>query len=107
MALAWPSRVWRGRLVCPPASNTLVNVSKGCSNFKTLMLGIWDIIGRGENWTICMNTLLVLGAWTYQPANNKYRHKDVFSCAAIIMCYNLTTLMLGICDIIGMADIFR
>ena len=35
-----------------------------CSNFTTLMLGICDIIGRGDNWTICMNTWLGMGAWT-------------------------------------------
>ena len=34
-----------------------------CSNLTTLILGMCDIIGRGGNWTICMNTWLVVGAW--------------------------------------------
>ena len=33
-----------------------------CSNL--FMLGICDIIGRGDNRTICMNTWLGIGAWT-------------------------------------------
>ena len=55
--LAYMMRVW-------PMYGEKYTAAIMCSNFTTLMLGIWDIIGRGDNWTICMNTWLGMGAWT-------------------------------------------